>query len=395
MQNIKIAEFRLGNYLVVVGEVGPDQTQPEADSGQSQAQSQESREAPTPEGVIGTGTEGASGANAVVTRGSESTWGGSRERDDNKKRQEDAKRKREEDRKWDEDFKKRRAEAEQLPAENNERGNKLAELKKEKEGKDLERKQATPYGYNFEKSDAPDLSSVDGLSLALPHQIQPPLDPIVVVFEDYTTKYTRASNPADSRVEPEPGAATKYVALYGIYVWEQTDQSLTYEARKDFERERLLPSEQNAQEMKRREIERAIKAELKERGEEGEELKPKSRLEPYANPHMVQKATDEQKEFFGPDVEKGAHEGESGGEDKWSQKMAPGTEVPAHSLARTVTREPKPGETKPATETPEATHSGPSGEKPEPTGPDKPKEGSGTSGSSIEPSGGPSKRLGD
>ena len=382
MQNIKIAEFRLGNYLVVVGEVGPDQADPPADSAaQESGAAQESRFAPTPEGVIGTGTEGASGSNAVFTKGSRG--GGS---DEDRQKQEEATRKREEDKQWQEDFNRRKKDAEQLPAENNERGNKLAELKKEEEAKRQERNAAKPQGYNFEQGATPELSSLEGLSLALPHQLWPPLDPIVVVFEDYTTKYTRASSPADSRVEPEPAAPTKYVALYGIFVWEQTDQSLTYDARKEFEAERILPSEMNAQQMKRREIERAIKAELKERGEEGEELKPKSRLEPYANPHMAQKATDDQKGFFGPDVEKGDRGPEGGGEDKWSQKLAPGTEVPVHSLGRTVSREPNRGETKPATETPGADHSGPSGERPEPTGPDRPKEGSGTSGSSIKDS---------
>ena len=344
IQNIKIAEFRLGNYLCVVGEVGPVSEEEmkaaakrtaEQKSPSEAPESLAGREAPSPEGVIGTGTEGASGSASVKTftgKGLGEAQG------------------------------KREGEQREKEKEKFDRG-----------GKRDQGVGVTP----AREGEAPDVSSGKNLSLALPHQIQPNLDPIFVFFEDGKTQYKRGPSLQESKIEPEPSEAVKYFAIYGMFVSEQTDQALTYDARKQFERERLLPSEQNALQMRHRETEKAIKAELKARDIKGEEAVPKSKPEPYPNPHVVQPATEEQKQLFGDDVAKGDFQPQSQGPTS-SQTIMPGTEQPVHSTARTVARTPEPGQTKIATETPRTAHSEPSGEEPEPTGPNSPrKEGPG------------------
>ena len=350
IQNIKIAEFRLGNYLMVLGEVGPvseEEMKAAAKRTAEQKTPSESpesfgaREAPSPEGVIGTGTEGASGAASVKT------FTGDKLGDRNRPEQQQ---------------------------EKFDRGGK---------------KEQRPADQQVNQTDSPDVSSGESLSLVYNHGIQPPLDPIFVFFEDGKTQYKRGPSLQESKIEPEPGEAVKYFAIYGMFVSEQTDQALTYEARKQFERERLLPSEQNALQMRHRETEKAIKAELKARDIKGEDAALKSKPEPYPNPHMAQKATDAQKQLFGDDVEKGDYHPELNSQGPTtSQTIMPGTEQPVHSPARTVAKTPNPGESKIGTETPSTAHSVPSGEKPEPTGPDRPEKdgpGGGSGQSTLNP----------
>ena len=50
------------------------------------------------------------------------------------------------------------------------------------------------------------------------------------MFEDGTTKYVRGPSLQESKIEPEPSEAVKYFAIYALFVYEQTDQTLTYGA---------------------------------------------------------------------------------------------------------------------------------------------------------------------
>jgi hypothetical protein len=349
LQNIRIAEFRLGNYLVVIGEVGPrsEEKDKQAKKGAEQKTPSESPESfaaqfsPQPTGVIGRGTGGESGAAAVsVTKA-----GGVTKTTVVKKSGES-----------DADFSKRQEE----------------ERTKQRDEETKARDKAKAEGKEYEEED---ISSGENLSIAHPWEIQPSLDPIFVMFEDGKTSYKRGASLQESKIEPEPSEAVKYCALYGLFVMEQTDQSLTYDARKQFERERILPSEQNALQYRARERELAIRRELEARGIKGEELETlKSKPEPYPNPHVVQKATEAQKARFGDKVEEGARSQDQSQGPTSSQTIAPGTEQPIHSPAREVTKTPEPGETKIGTQTPSTAHSVPSGEKAEPTGPNTPKK---------------------